>query len=536
MKKHIFLAAFAALFILSYLYVNDTNQHEKMTTQLISKPSSKKTINQLSSDDPKELYFEYNVSTQVIDENKKILSDSVFKGKIALKKWPEKNHWFGQALEANILQQGNIKKLSPKILFTTEYNNFVFTKTNFLGLDKSHPAHSIVHLFSQLSYQPNQALTIANATGSTSYRYHIKDNLVKRVVHTRNQKQLSSDLAITDIDESWLLALENNNFPENLNSAVTTTYKNQTSQFIVKQVINISAIDIKSTWELADYTNNANSKLAFQTAKLNAVMEINSSVSLNKALAKLANFPDDLLAKAIGKYLIENYSADDIAKLLEQQKDSDVASLIIYSIQKNPTFAAEVILVELLTHPEVEIANKHRLIMSLGRFEAVSDLSLNQLKVITEKNNSELANTAKLSIGTVAKYNQEQQEKVKQFLSQQLNETENKAVTLLAINNSGLSELNHQAITLLGDKSANVNVALIKLLANDPMYHDDIYNFAINSNQAKSINEFSRALTANKLVLTNAQKKEITEKITKTDNPLIKEQLAALLTVSKKQW
>jgi len=130
----------------------------------------------------------------------------------------------------------------------------------------------------------------------------------------------------------------------------------------------------------------------------------------------------------------------------------------------------------------------------------------------------------------------ELQANVSQFLSKQLSQGDNKAVTLLAIHNSGLNDLNEQAVALFGDKSANVNIALIKLLANDPQYHADIVNFAINSKQAKSISELSRAPANNKLVSTPKHEQQIAAQIKQSNNPLIKDQLNALLNSDKKQW
>jgi hypothetical protein len=342
---------------------------------------------------------------------------------------------------------------------------------------------------------------------------------------------------MTDIDEHWQLSLADNSFPKELNSSANTSYQNQAGQFVVKQNIVVTAIAMQTNWQIDEYVSNANSDIAFQTQALNAVNDIRSKQELLQALSRLASLHDDALAKAIGKYLIENCSIDGIVALLNQQtENTQLASLIIYSIQQNPSFSAEVALVSLLAHPDIEVLNKHRLVMSLGRFEAVTELSLNELKILTEQPNNDLANTAQLSIGSVVKFNKDQEANVSQFLSQQLSQGDNKAVTLLAIHNSGLNNLNEQAVALLGDKSANVNIALIKLLANDPQYHADIVNFAINSKQAKSISELSRALANNKLILTPKQEQRIAAQIKQSDNPLIKDQLTALLNTDKKQW
>ena len=91
-------------------------------------------------------------------------------------------------------------------------------------------------------------------------------------------------------------------------------------------------------------------------------------------------------------------------------------------------------------------------------------------------------------------------------------------------------------VSLLGDKEANTNVALIKLLANDPIYHDKIIDFAVHSNQAKSINELTRALSSKKIVLTAEQKQQILSRLETNTSQLIKDQLTNLLNAESKQW
>jgi len=525
------------LLITASLYFTNENIGVVLNTPMGETSSAQRQEIQEVNAELEQIAFTYKITTDVINDNDKLLSNSVFQGNIALKKAKQQVHWLGQIVDAQLIQQNKIKKLEPAILFTAEYDNFVFKNIDLLALNSSHPVQAIRYLFSHLSYQLNEPLLIENAIGAVSYRYILDNNGVTRSIHTRDDYQSKVGLSITDTVENWQLSLADNRYPKELNSSVNTSYKNQAGRFVVKQSIVVSAITMQANWHLDEYTNNANSDITFQTQTLNAKLDIHSEQELLQALDKLASLHDDALAKAIGKYLIENYSLDDIVVLLNQQSElTQRASLIIYSIQKNPSFAAEVVLVNLLTHPDIEVVNKHRLVMSLGRFEAVTDLSLNELKTLTEQANNDLANTAQLSIGSVVKFNEGQQVNVSQFLSKQLSQGDNKAVTLLAIHNSGLNNLNEQAAALLGDKSANVNIALIKLLANDPLYHSEIVNFAINSEQAKSIDELSRALVNKKLTLTAKQKQRIATQIKKSNNSLIKDQLTALLNTDKKQW
>ncbi|WDD97039.1 hypothetical protein [Thalassomonas actiniarum] len=512
------------------------------------------------------LGFDYNITTEVVNNDQVELASSVFSGKLVLKRVPAQNNldtsapekqgaapfiWQGQILDGQLSQAGKTKQFDQAILFTAQYQEFVFNDINFLGLDAGHPANAVRYLLKQVSYDLKQPITIATATDIARYRYLQRDNRLNRELESReilhDTQPQALNISVEKVTEDWQLILDNNALPEALNNSLTTFYQSQDGGFAVKQRLTVTALDTTALEKInngqeGSYNANANSSLVYQAPGLNVQADINSYEALMQALAKLATLPDEALAKSIGKYLIEHYSADELVKLMKMQENfgaennDKLASLIIYSIQKNPEFAAEVTLVDLLEHPELETINKQRVIMSLGRFEAVSEHSLNRLQQLAQTSDNVLAHTAQLSIGTAARYNEQQKESVSDYLSGQLRQSDNKAVTLLAINNSGLNTLNAQAVNYLGDKSAAVNVALIKLLAKDPAYHEQLINYAIVSNQAKTIHALGRALAAKQLTLNPAQEQQISAQIDKTQTRVVKEQLLALLADEEQSW
>ena len=483
------------------------------------------------------LAFEYTVTSEMLNDKQESLNKSVFIGKITLKQDTEKNIWLGQVTDAKLNQQDRSIKFTDVILFKTQYQGFVFKNTDLLGLPVAHPANAIRYLLKQLSYQSNGALAIEDASNINRYRYNIDENKVTRQLIERKEKNINAAIAANIFVEKWSLLLSTGYFPKQLTATLESVYHNKGSQFTVKQAIRLNAFDSKISWSKSNFANDANANLLTKNTAINVNFSITSEDELMKALLKLVSLTDETLAKAVGKYLLENYSTNDIVTLINQQNTSSkIASLIIYSIQKNSTFPAEVMLVNLLAHAELPIENKQRVVMSLGRFEAVSDLSINHLTELAQQPDNQLANTAQLSVGTIARYNKEQQYKVKDFLFEQLTQGHNTAVTLLAINNSGINDLNEQVVTLLGDKEANTNVALIKLLANDTKYHAKVVDFAVHSNQAKSINELTRALTSKKIVLTAKQKEQILARLETNVSQLIKDQLTNLLNAGDKQW
>jgi len=464
------LLSIAALISIS-VWISTPQEANDVGSKNISAVNSQKHLLKEHISNNQLLAFNYMITTEMSNGKKELLAESSFQGKIALKKQLDSGNWQGQIVNSSLKQLGEQQKFSPAILFQTQYKNFVFKETDLLGLTAEHPVNAIKYLLKQLSYQLDNPLVIEDANSTSRYQYQSNDLKISRQLQSRREKHTDLPINVANFTEQWLLELNKDRFPKYLTAELITSYQNQGEDILVKQTVQMTAINESFSWSQLKFASDSNAELSFERAEVNSNISINSSAELNAALLKLVSLPDEALAQAIGKYLIENASVDDIVMLINQQDSSSkLASLIIYSIQKNANFAAEVVLVSLLSHQELLIDNKQRIVMSLGRFEAVSDLSLNQLKKLSQEPTNELANTAALSIGTVARYNQEQQYKVNDFLSEQLTKGENTSVTLLAISNSGLTELNDQAAELLGDQSANVNVALIKLLAKDPTY------------------------------------------------------------------
>ncbi|MFT5162268.1 MAG: hypothetical protein ACI9FJ_000836 [Alteromonadaceae bacterium] len=86
--------------------------------------------------------------------------------------------------------------------------------------------------------------------------------------------------------------------------------------------------------------------------------------------------------------------------------------------------------------------NKQRVLMSMGRFEGASARTFNTLQNIAKSDPKDLANTALLSIGSLAKFNPSQPLAVDGFLATKLTESGSETITLAAIKNSGISSFN----------------------------------------------------------------------------------------------
>ena len=492
------------------------------------------------------LAYDFTVETKMLNDSGHGLSGSSFRGKILLMRSADSNLWLGKVTQSFTQDLSNSKTkadkihLAANIPFTSKYNHHVFSEVDFLGLSASHPINAIKHLLAQLSYQLNAPLKIDSATTTTHYTYQKDSRQVTRTEQSRIIKDTNSGFSVAKYEDDWLLQIDNRQLPYAMKNDIATIYQSPNGQLTVNQQLEITASEVnhqQKPFDIANFSSKQNINLAYTKQSQNSTHSINNEQELLQALTKLSSLPDDALAKAIGRYLVENYSVEEIALLLEQQHEiANLASLIIYSIQKHATFASEVVLVDLLSHPQLAMENKQRIAMSLGRFEALSELGLQHLVSTTEDADNRLANVARLSIGTAARYNPEQESAVTDYLSNALASGKNTALTLLAINNSGSQVFNEEAAGMLGKKSGQVDVALIKLLSGAPEYHDKVIEFATHSKSAKSINELARAISANKLTLSAQQQSAISARIAQTDNELIKDQLSKLLTANEKRW
>lgn len=494
------------------------------------------------------LAFDFQINTYMLNAANQVLSNSEFSGSFALKQTEQREKWQGQVLTASVVNKKQLPSsaknhftISAPVPFITTYDNRVFSEINLLGLSTNHPISALQHILPNLSYQLDSPLVISNATANTSYQYQQIEQHVYRQVHEQSLKYIENAPTIVNVEEQWRLTLDDLARPSKMDSKLVTYYQSPNGDFTVKQTLSVIATaantsNIALAFANAAFNENQNIGIQASIAQETNII-IDSEEALMHALLKFKSLPDDALAKAIGLYIIEHYTTDEIATLLNSPHSIDnVASLMIYSIQKVATFAAEVALVELLSHPDLLRENKQRVIISLGRFEALSELGFQHLTQTSQAKDKQLANLALLSVGTVARFNQSHQPNVKNFLSQTIADEANNAIAWLAINNSGSTQFNEQAATTLGKNGASVDVALIKLLANDSNYHDKIIDFALDTNNAKAVNEVARAIANNKLELSLIQKHSVKQKIEMTDDKLLKDQLTKLVNTQRKNW
>ncbi|MFT4923924.1 MAG: hypothetical protein ACI8WB_000002 [Phenylobacterium sp.] len=493
---------------------------------------------------PKQISYRFLIETQMQLPPQKQRNNSTFSGFISLKKHANGTLWYGQILDARLKQNNHQQQWSQPIYFITDHNNFVFTDIDFLALPQGHPGHAILYVLQQLSYQTHSPLLIHQAMVSTKYRYQQTDRQVSRIALEKQFNRPEFEHQLKDAKEHWQLNLLDNNWPAQLRFVHHHDYQNQhaeaaaTSIVQVSQKVTLDVHQLNPQWPLDKFSANANALLAVNhPVAATDTLDITDAASLNAALQQLAQSSDKQLAKIIGQYLLAHYSDSDIVNLINgQNPQSTLASLIIYAIQKVANFDAEVMLGQLFDHPQLTDINKQRVVMSMGRFENASAQTLNNLTNITDHDSATLANTALLSIGSLAKFSQSQQAAVEDFLASKLTQASHKAVTITAIKNSGSKTFNPQVEQMLGHHQAAVNVAAIKLLAKDHSYQNRLVEFVVNSGQLKSITALRTSLSNQGLTLTNGQKSLIEIALQQASHPVIKQQLMNLLQLDQQSW
>lgn len=491
------------------------------------------------SADPDQISYSFAIESRINAPQQNQRTGSAFNGDISLKKGKNAQDalWYGQITNTLLQQNQQSHQWPQPIYFTARYNHFVFSDIDFLGLPATHPGHAIRFLLEQVSYQTHSPLVINQAMGTVRYQYHQSNGQVRREIVGKQFTHTQSEQQLTASEEHWALDLLANNWPGALHYNNRHDYQSEQGLLEVSQTISLKVKNKTIQWPADKFVANANARQTFNQTATTTANKITDKASLQAALLQLAKSTNKGLAKAVGEYLLKHYSDGALVNLINAQDPSSTfASLLIYAIQKAANFDAEVMLAQLYEHPELDNTNKQRVLMSMGRFEGASEQTLNALRDISDDSHKTLANTALLSIGSLAKFSQSQQPAVEDFLAEKLSESGNEAMTITAIKNSGSTVFNQKVEKMLGHQREAVNVAAIKLLSKDPKYQDKLVAYVANSGQAKSITALRTALSNQGLALTNTQKGEIEGALQQVSHPLIKQQLTALLQMDKHSW
>ncbi|NOU50392.1 hypothetical protein HG263_07535 [Pseudoalteromonas sp. JBTF-M23] len=463
------------------------------------------------------------IDSSIRSDKQVVLSHSQLSWHMQLQTQAASNARLGQLSNISYTQDSQPVSLVSDLPFKVNYEQHRFEQLDLLGLPKEHTLQVTKQLFDLLSYDLTQPLVIDEAQRQATYRYQQTDNRIVRSTvefkyHTANHKPEKEQ-------QAWQLLLAPSGDIEKLSYINTLHWQQQQQKYIVEQSVNVVKVA------------NSFTVLSAQSSDANAHIKVSQSPTVQREITDNASFKEALLelkeslsvaqAKVVGHYLVEHYSAYEIQALLDEMPH--FSSAIIYSLQKLQTPQAEAILVDLIQFEQTSDLDKHKLAMALGRFGASSALSLQTLQSIAALPEHQVANTALLSLGTMAYFTPEQAVNVKNYLQQNISEQFNLSTTVLAVENSKDPSLLAKLSPLLGSADDSAKLNSIKVLSKHTDYQDQVVSALLASPQPKFVAAFTRTMLETGEALSAANKARLKQLQSQTQNPVVRKKIAELL-------
>ncbi|BBN83928.1 hypothetical protein PA25_39130 [Pseudoalteromonas sp. A25] len=498
----------------------------------MSQPSSNNTSSQLAGRadtfafDAKEevnqfTYF-VQVDSSIRSDSQVVLSHSQLSWHMQLQKQSDINLLLGQLNDIAYTQDNKVVPLVNTLPFTVEQQQHRFEQLDLLGLPSEHTLQVVNQIFDLLSYDLSQPLIIEEAQRKVSYQYEQIDNTIVRqaqeiTYHNANHKPKKEQ-------QDWQLLITPSGDIEKL-SYINTLHWQQQQNYIVEQSVSVTKV-ANSFQALTSKGPNVNAHLITEQLQTRQ-HEISDESTFKAALVELKASLSVELAQAVGQYLVDSYSAYEIQALLNAMPDS--SSAIIYALQKLQTPQAEAVLVDLIQFEQTSDLDKHKLAMALGRFGASSALSVQTLQSIAEQPNHQVANTALLSLGTMAYFSPEQAVNVKRYLQHNIKEKFNLSTTILAVANSKDTRLLAQLPPLLSSSDDSTKLNSIKVLSKHADYQDQVVSALLASPQPKFVAAFTRTMLEAGHSLSAANMARLQQLQSQTQNPVVRKKIAELL-------
>ncbi|MCF6434466.1 hypothetical protein [Pseudoalteromonas sp. MMG022] len=522
MKIKVLIAAFlVSVLMIVYLVLSqasDVDAKKSHAQRAQTLPS------ELVTQQQKELSLMVQVESSIVGANQVMLSHSTLSWHMLLQRQDDGHVWLGQLSNIRYTQDGKPVPLVALLPFSVHRNKNRFVQLDLLGLPNEHTLQVVGQIFNLLSYDVDQPLTYSDALRQVKYSYHQTGNEVKRSIVT--QSYFDTQRQPLTEQEQWQLLAGQQGMVKNLNYTNQRVWEQQQQRYIVEQTVAVSEIPAHKTTLLAANAR-ANAHLQAETITETDI-QITSKETLDQSLEQLKESLSPELAKVVGAYLIENYGAYEIQALLDMQPQ--FSSAIIYALQKLQTTEAEAMLVDLLQLEQTTDLDKHKVAMALGRFGASSELSLHALQSIVQQPGHQVANTALLSIGTMAHFSPEQAHNVASYLAENLSARQNLATTVLAVGNSKDKGLLAQLPALLHGHDDGAKLNSIKVLSKYGNYQEEVVSALLNAPHPKYVAAFTRTIMESGQSLSAASLSKLKQLQQTTNNPVIRNKLAELFT------
>ncbi|MBD1581912.1 HEAT repeat domain-containing protein [Pseudoalteromonas sp. S16_S37] len=512
------LLVIATLFVVGYVASpsSPSNAANQAAGNIdISEGEQQKTQNQFT--------YIVQIDSSIRSDKQVVLTHSQLSWHMQLQTQTGSNTLLGQLSNINYTQDNKPVSLVSDLPFKVDYQQHRFEQLDLLGLPKEHTLQVIKQLFDLISYDLTQPLVIDEAQRQATYRYQQADNRIVRSTvelkyHNANHKPEKEQ-------QDWQLLLTPSGELEKLSYVNSLYWQQQQQNYIVEQSVNVVKIANKYA---ALTTPNSDANAHIKGEQLQTVQrEITDKAAFEAALVELKESLSVEQAKAVGQYLVDNYSAYEIQALLNDMPN--FSSAIIYSLQKLQTPQAEAMLVDLIQFEQTSDLDKHKLAMALGRFGASSALSLQTLQAIAAQPEHQVANTALLSLGTMAYFTPEQAVNVKNYLQHNISEQFNLSTTVLAVENSKDPSLLAKLPPLLGSDDDSAKLNSIKVLSKHADYQDQVVSALLSSPQPKFVAAFTRTMLEAGHTLSAPNIARLKQLQNQTQNPVVRKKIAELL-------
>lgn len=473
------------------------------------------------------LQYDVNIDSSIVDDKGNIVSYSVFTWTMRLEALVESSQLEGRLYQAKFTQNEKSIDLPSMLPFKVQRHNNQFKALNMLGLPSDHVLHVLKQIFWLMSYDEKSPLEFNDGVRKLLVSYQRDGQKLSRTVL---QEQYLHAQKPANEQEDWVLRLGNNDQVETLNFVSQREWREQSQRYAVKQSVTVmrSAQNLAAISMVADAQANVHiTSDADKQAILDNIANENEFLS---ALEQLKQSIDGALAKNVGDYLLSHYSSAQIIQLLNSQSGSGAA--IIYALQKVQSPAAELMLVDLLQTQELQDMDQHRVAIALGRFGASSSVGLNAL-ISLSRSEAQTANTALLSLGSMAHFSQSQAHSVSAILGQHLSQRTSLPTTIMAIANSRDEQLIAQLPPFLQDQDDSVKLNAIKVLSREGGFQDQVVNALISAPQTKFVDAFVREFSQSQHALSAHNYNRLQLLAANSNNPILVKKLTEFLASMK---
>ncbi|WP_129124329.1 HEAT repeat domain-containing protein [Veronia nyctiphanis] len=385
--------------------------------------------------------------------------------------------------------------------FTVSRNiNGKITDIDLLGLPQNHPYGMVKHVVSQLSFLP----------AGTEMRYSLEDGIYhyeytrespsrtsRRLIEIDHQN-IPEDL-INRHNESWYVKHEGTEWPKEMLFNMQREVQFQGRLLAVEQNIESKRVispELALWSQETLFAQNANAGFTVPMAVPEEEnIQIANVVDFQNALMLLDANLDPAVAKAMGLFMLEEQTPDEIMSfLMDDALPTEHHAHIIYALQKAGTPLAEEYLGEIASNADISTLNRTRAIVSSGLFDGASQTSIDSLYNLMSDNEQSIANAASLNLGTIAKRTPKFDQQIGGILLNKLKSDSDPYMALLSISNINNPAYDKYVIPYAKDSRFHVRAAAYSIIARRNNQQNNVLTALLSERHPKVIDSIANTL------------------------------------------